>query len=431
LKKNIALFLSGQALSLFGSAVVQYAILWHVTLKTGSGAMMTVFTIVGFLPMFLTAPFGGVWADRFNRKHLINIADGSIAAASLIVALVLIMGFDSMGLLLFCAAVRSFGQGVQMPAVGAFIPQIVPAEHLMRVNGLQSSIQSFAMLTAPAISGVLMSVAPLETLFFLDVFTAAVGISILFFFVKVPPADVPAAAGKRVAEEVAPAHGQPPPGDPNAPFAVAQTGVERKRSKYFHDMKEGLRYTREHRYIRLLLSLSAIFMFFASPAMFLTPLQVARNFGDDVWRLAAIEIAFSIGMMAGGILIGLWGGFKTHAFTLSLACVLFGLETIGLGVTGVFPIYIGIMAVMGVTMPLYNAPAMGLLQSTVDPAFMGRVFSVMTMLNSALMPLGMLLFGPAADRVSIDLLLVGTGAVMALLGIPFAVSKALRRTGRG
>jgi DHA3 family macrolide efflux protein-like MFS transporter len=405
-KKNIALFLIGQALSFFGSMVVQYAILWHVTLKTGSGVMMTVFTVAGFLPMLVTSPFGGVWADRFNRKHLINIADGSIAVASLIVAFVLILGFEGIGLLLLCAAVRSFGQGVQMPAVGAFIPQIVPAEHLTRVNGIQTGIQSFVALTAPMLSGVLMSLAPLETLFFLDVFTAAVGISILLFFVKVPPAE-----------------GQSPP-------EAAQTGGERKRLNYFHDLKEGLRYIRERRYILLLIVLSAVFMFFASPAELLTPLQTARNFGNDVWRLTAIEIAFSVGMMLGGVLIGLWGGFNTRAFTLSLACVLFGFETIGLGVTDVFPIYIGIMALIGVTLPLYNAPAMVLLQSTVDPGFMGRVLSVMMMMNSAILPMGMLLFGPMADRVSIDLLLIGTGAVMALLGIPFAASKALREAGR-
>ncbi|MDR2131736.1 MAG: MFS transporter [Clostridiales Family XIII bacterium] len=399
-KKNIALFLSGQALTLFGSMVVQYAILWHITLKTGSGAMMTVFSVASFLPMLLTSPFGGVWADRFNRKHLINIADGAIAVASMAVAIFLFISPDRIGILLICTIVRAFGMGVQMPAVGALIPQIVPAEHLTRINGLQSGIQSFAALTAPMLSGILMSFAPLAALFLLDVVTAAFGIGILFFFVKVPPLE-----------------------------ACAGAGAQEKPS-YFRDLREGLRYIGKRRYIMLLIGLSAVFMFFASPAVLLTPLQAARNFGDDVWRLAAIEIAFSVGMMAGGVLIGAWGGFKNRAFTLALACAAFGIETIGLGVTPVFWIYLGIMAVIGVSIPLYNAPAMALLQSTVDPAFMGRVFSVFMMLNSALMPMGMLLFGPAADWVSIDLMLIATGAVMALLGIPFAASKSLREAGR-
>jgi DHA3 family macrolide efflux protein-like MFS transporter len=394
-KINTALFMTGQALSLFGSMVVQYAIMWHITLETQSGTMMTVFTVVGFLPMFLISPFGGVWADRFNRKYIINIADGGIAAASLIVALFILSGTDSVWILLFCSMVRSLGQGVQTPAVGAFIPQIVPAERLTRINGIQGSVQSFIALSAPFVSGALMSFAPLWMLFFLDVVTAVIGISVLFFFVKVPAAEK----------------------------------SERKKLEYFGDLKAGIGYMRKRRYIVALFVLSAAFMFFASPAMMLTPLQVTRNFGDDAWRLAAVEITFSVGMMAGGVLIGAWGGFKNRVFTMSLACALFGVCTAGLGLTSYFSVYNVIMALIGLTLPLYNAPVMTLLQTTVDPEFMGRVLSVIMMLNSVMVPMGMLVFGPVSDRLSINIILVGTGAVTALLCVPFAANRSLREAG--
>jgi DHA3 family macrolide efflux protein-like MFS transporter len=163
-KKNTVLFLGGQALSMFGSMIVQYAIGWHLILKTGSGTMISLFAIAGFLPMFFISPFAGVWADRFNRKYLINISDGVIALASLIVAVLFFFGYEHIGILMACAALRSFAQGVQTPAVGAFIPQIVPAEHLTRINGIQASIQSLCMFAAPMASAALMSFAPLETL---------------------------------------------------------------------------------------------------------------------------------------------------------------------------------------------------------------------------------------------------------------------------
>jgi DHA3 family macrolide efflux protein-like MFS transporter len=171
-------------------------------------------------------------------------------------------------------------------------------------------------------------------------------------------------------------------------------------------------------------------MFFASPAMLLTPLQVARNFGDDAWRLAAIEVTFSVGMMAGGVLIGVWGGFKNRVITLALSCALFGIETIGLGIAPGFLIYCVVMAIMGVSMPLYNTPVMVLLQTTVDPAFMGRVLSVIMMLNSVMIPVGMLIFGPVSDKISIDLIRIGTGIVMALLCIPYTASRTLREAGK-
>ena len=311
----------------------------------------------------------------------------------------LIFGFENFGILLVGAVVRSFGQGVQMPAVGAFIPQIVPEQHLTKINGIHGSIQSFITLTSPVASGVLMSATPLGLLFFIDVITAAAGISILFFLVKVP-------AVKK-----------------------AERPAEQKPLKYPHDLKEGLEYIKKHEHLLLLIVLSAVFMFFASPSAMLTPLQVTRNFGNEVWRLSAIEIAFSAGMMAGGILIGFWGGFKNRVFTITLSCALFGIETIALGIVPVFWVYIGIMAGVGVTMPLYNTPVMVILQTTVEPEFMGRVLSVITMLNSVMMPLGMLIFGPLSDTVSIDVILVVTGIVMTLLSIPYLAIKSLRDAG--
>jgi DHA3 family macrolide efflux protein-like MFS transporter len=408
-KQNTALFVGGQALTLFGSMVVQYAILWHITLKTQSGTMMTVFTIAGFIPMFFISPFGGVWADRFNKKNIINIADGAIAFVSLIVAVFLFFGFDHVGLLLACAVVRSLGQGVQMPAVGAFVPQIVPQEHLTRVNGIQGSIQSVSMLAAPMASGALMSFAPLETLFLVDVVTAAIGISILYFFVKVPqaPQEVPAAEG-----------------------AVPEGNLGHMGIDYFRDLKEGLRYIRQHRFILRLILLSVGFFIAVSPTAFLTTLQVTRDFGADVWRLTAIEVAFLAGMIAGGILIGTWGGFKNRIYTMALSCALCGIESIGLGLAPVFWIYLVIMGTMGLTMPLYNTPSTVLLQTKVEQAYMGRVFAVFSMVSSIMMPAGMLLFGPLADIVTIDSLLIISGGVIVLLSIPFVASKTLREAGK-
>jgi DHA3 family macrolide efflux protein-like MFS transporter len=396
-KKDAALFIIGQALSHFGSIVVQYAILWHITLTTQSGTMMTLFTIVLFFPMFFISPFAGVWADRYNRKYIINIADGAIAFASLVVAILLIMGYTNYWILLICAFTRSLGYGTQMPAVSALIPIIVPKEHLTKINGIQSSIQSLGNLTAPMISGVLMTLAPLQTLFFLDVVTAAIGISILFFLVKVPAIEIQG---------------------------------EQKKPKYFGELREGLKYIRQQGYILRMIIIAAIFQIFLSPTNLLTPLQVARKFGDDVWRLTAIEVTSSIGMMVGGILIGVWGGFKNRVFTMAFACFLFGSVAIGLGVTPNFWFYIGIMAIAGLLMPLFNTTAVVMLQSKVDPAFMGRVFSVFGMISSVMMPAGMLIFGPLADNISIDYILIGTGIAIALLAIPFVTSKVLREAGK-
>jgi DHA3 family macrolide efflux protein-like MFS transporter len=401
-KKNTTLFLAGQALSLFGTMVVQYAILWHITLTTQSGAMMTVFTVAAFLPMFFISPFAGVWADRFNRKHIINISDGVTALFSLLAAVFILAGTDSVSILFACTLVRSCGQGVQMPAVGAFIPDIVPAEHLLRINGLQGSIQSVITLATPAVSGALMTFTTLPALFFLDVVTALAGIGIVLFCVKIPPK-----------------------------AATAADAPVREGAARFRELRAGIHYIKAHGYVLRMIVLSAVFLFFFAPAALLTPLQVTRTFGDEVWRLSAIEIVFSVGMMAGGMIIALWGGFRNRIYTMALSCALTGLLSAGLGLAPGFSFYLVLMAVMGISAALWNAPSMTLLQTTVDGAFMGRVLSVFTMVGSTMMPLGMVVFGPLADTVPIEALLIGTGCVVTLLCLPMLASRTLREAGSG
>lgn len=322
-----------------------------------------------------------------------------IAFFSLLVAVFLMFGIDSYGILLFCALIRSFGQGTQAPAVGAFIPQIVPQEWLTKINGIQSSIQSLVALSSPMISGALMTFAPLQILFFIDVVTALIGISIVLFFVKSPEKE----------KSILP---------------------EQKDAAYFHDLKEGFKYIRKHGYVLRMIVFTALFLFLFTPAMFLTPLQVARSFGSDVWRLSAIEITFSVGMMAGGILIGMWGGFRNRIYTMAFSMASCGILAAGLGITSNFWIYLAIMAITGVVMPLWNTPSMVLLQTRVEPTFMGRVLSVFTMVSSVMMPAGMIVFGPVADAVSIDLILVATGITGALLAVPFIASRTLHEAGK-
>jgi DHA3 family macrolide efflux protein-like MFS transporter len=395
-KKNTVLFLTSQTLSLFGTMVVQYAIMWHIVLQTQSGAMMTVYILVGVLPTFFTSLFGGVWADRYNKKHIINLADGSIAVASLAIAICLSAGIGSIILLMLAAAVRALGQGVQQPAVNSLVPLIVPEEKLLKINGINGSLQSGIYILSPMVSASLMMVAPLETLFFIDVITAAIAIAILYCLVKVPQT-----AGKKKNAE---------------------------NSSYFADLINGLKYIKSRKYLLWLVVISAVYHIAVSPSAFLSPLQVTRNFGDDIWRLSAIEIAFAGGMMLGGILVGIWS-FRNKIYSIGMATCVLGVMTILLGQWTDFIPYLACMGICGIFWAYYNAPNMTLLQEKVSPDYLGRVLSVFTMLGSVAMPFGMLFFGPLGDIININYIMIGTGTVMLFLGMVFFVSKILREAG--
>ncbi|SBW08687.1 membrane hypothetical protein [uncultured delta proteobacterium] len=147
-EKRAVLFLASQNVSLFGSSVTGLAIIWHVTLQTASGSWMTCIVLASMLPQVAISPLAGVWADRYNRKYLIMAADGGIAGATLLLALVYLAGYESLELLLGIAAVRSVGAGIQAPAVNAVVPQLVPVASLTRFNGINQSLNAAMQLLA-------------------------------------------------------------------------------------------------------------------------------------------------------------------------------------------------------------------------------------------------------------------------------------------
>jgi DHA3 family macrolide efflux protein-like MFS transporter len=402
-KKNIALFLTGQAISLIGSSLVGYAIMWHVTLGTQSGVLMTIFTIATTIPLVLISPFGGVWADRYNKRFMVCAPDAFIAVITLVIALSFVFGADNLILLFTCTVVRTFGQGIQMPAVNALIPEIVPEKHLLRVNGINSSIQSVMFIASPALGGLFLSFLPIQSVLFVDVITAIIGIGIVLFLVKTPTE--------------------------KKSISFRLENIAPNTKSYFADLKDGMKYIRTHSFLKRLFFLFAMFSILISPAALLTPLQVARDFGPQVWRLSALEVCFSAGMIVGGIIIASWGGFKNKVFTIAFCLAFTAITTVGLGLATNFVLYLAITLIEGLLLPFGETPIMTILQTKVDKEYMGRVFSVSTIIGSVAMPIGMCLFGPLGDIIKIDYLLIATGVLMVILSIIVATDKLLRKAG--
>lgn len=391
-QQKIRSFLTAQTISLFGSSLVQYAIVWYITLTTSSGKMLTISTICGFLPQILVSLFAGVWIDRHDRKKMIMLSDILIAIATLTLAVSFLSGYRSIWLLFGVLVVRSAGTGIQTPAVGALIPQLVPKEELMRINGINSTLSSLMMFLSPAVGGAILSVAPLEVTLFIDVITAIIGVGITAT-IKVEP-------------------------------LIKKDRIE---NSYLKEIGEGFRYLRENRFVRRLLLFQLCILFLISPSAFLTPLMVSRTFGAEVWRLTAGEMTYSLGMVLGGLLIAGWGGFKNRMHTTILAGFVYGSLMIGLGVASVFIVYLVFNTVIGLTSPCYNAPITVSIQERVEPNFHGRIFSLMQISTSCALPLGMTLFGPLSDKIPVQVILIVCGGLVAIISFGMFVSKAMEQ----
>lgn len=396
-KNTAARFLAAQTISLFGSSLVQYAIVWYITLSTSSGRMLTISTVCSFAPQIAISLFAGVWIDRYDRKSLIMLSDTVIALSTLILAIAFLSGHRNKWLLFTVLMVRSAGTGIQTPAVNAVIPQIVPQKHLMQVNGIQNTITSLIMFLSPAVSGAILSVSTLETTLFIDVFTALIGVGITSALT------IPGYRKDTLA------------GSDNAGRKDGLKSRDNiKESSGILSMKQGFLYLKTDSFVRHLLLFQIAVLFLISPSAFLTPLMVSRTFGPEVWRLTASEMTYSMGSVLGGILITSWGGFKKRLKTTVLAGWLYGVLMAGLGVAPVFLFYLACNLMIGITSPCYNSPITVSIQEQVPASMQGRVFSFMQISTSCALPLGMMVFGPLADVVRIQYLLIGGGfAVMA------------------
>lgn len=386
LRKTI-LFLSGQTVSLFGSMLVQYAVFWYLTITYQSGVIMMLAALFGFLPQAVISIFGGVWADRHNRKLLIIGADAAIAATTLALAIIMMNGIDAPWIIFLALAIRSAGAGIQMPAVASLLPQIVPTRNLIRVNGVNGSIQSAMALLAPAAAGAIYawssastggSSASLVPIFFIDVVTAIIGIGFLLV--------IPVAAVRRAAD--------------------VETG-------YFADLVDGVRYVAHHAFVRWLLIVFAIIFVLTVAPSNLTPLMAVRSFDageqQNVINLAVLEVSFSVGMMLGGILVASLFAKRSRIGMIIVSSLVFGALSIGMGISPNIWIFFGFMFLIGLAVPFFSTPSFTLLQETVEPERQGRVFGFIGIVMALAMPLGMVIFGPLADTVPIEVLLIAAG----------------------
>ncbi len=380
-KKKTIIFLSSQGISLFGSSLVNFAIIWYITLRTSSGTMLMLSVMASFLPQILISLFAGVWADRFNRKYVIMASDALTAGATLALAVLFLHGYRQIWLMFAATAVRAIGAGIQSPAISAILPQFVPPDKLMRINGISGSLRSFIMILSPAAGGWLLAAFSVETAFLVDVVTAAIAIFIMFLL--------------RI-----PAH---------------EKAVSLQSASVTDDLKEGINYVKGHPLLRSLLIYYAFFFFLISPAALLTPLLITRSFGAEVWRLTANEVLYSSGAVAGGLIMAVWGGFRHRMLTIALACAAHGISAVLLGIAPNFMVYLGVMFFTGIFMPIFSTAETVMIQETVDNNMQGRVFSMIDVIILTVMPIGMLIFGPLADVIRVESLMIATGILMVVV----------------
>lgn len=387
--RKTALFLASQSITLFGSMIVQMSIVWYATLKTSSGGWLAAFSICSYLPQFLISFFAGVWADRYSHKKLIMLSDGVIAIATLIMFFAMPMissDFILLSALLVVSMIRSVGAGIQMPAVHAVIPRLVPEAYLMRYNGIHATMQSIVQFAAPAVAGVVLSIGTFRSALFIDILTAILGIGLL------------------------------------SCVLLPKQQASNENVSVLSEIKAGLHYSFSDRMLGKVLIVYGLYILLCVPAGFMAALLVSRIYGHAYWYLTAVELVGFAGMASGGVLMSMWGGFQNRIKTLAAGLLILSVMTIGMGVSPYFLLYLVMMFVYSIALTVIQTATTTIIQENAESAMQGRVFGFMGTMYSGFLPAGMAVFGPLADLLPLPWIMVGSGMALALVTV-YALAK--------
>lgn len=387
-KKPFFTVWTGQAFSLLGSQLVQFALIWYLTKQTGSATVLATATLVGMLPQIFLGPIAGSFVDRSNRRRIMILADLGIALATLALAALFALGWVQIWHIYALMLFRSLGQSFHSPAFSASTSLMVPKENLSRVQGVNQMLGGGLNIVSAPLGALLLELLPMQGVLFVDVVTALIAVA------TVLPVSIP----------------QPP---------RAPNGADGKPIGFWADFRQGYRYVLTWPGMLIIVVMATLINFLLTPAGALAPLLITKHFGQGVIQLGWFDAIFGAGVIVGGLLLGVWGGFKKRTATAFAGLVFLGLPyaVVGFLPASGFLFSLAMMVIVGMAHPIVNGSLGATMQAVVDPGMQGRVFTLTGSLSTAMTPLSLLVAGPVADLLGIQSWYIVGGLLCAGLGV--------------
>ncbi len=383
-KRVFAIIWSGQFVSLLSSTVVNFGVIIWLTIETGSAEMLAYAALAGMLPQAVLGPFSGVFIDRWDRKRIMILSDGFIAFCTLILAILFWLDIAQMWHIFISLALRSVGSAFHAPAMQASVPLLAPESQFTRVAGINQIIQSVGFIAGPALGALLITAMDIEYLLLIDVLGAAIACTSLLFI------HIPNPAKK-----------------------------EETVKHLLHEMKEGVTAILQNRGLAWVFLFSIIAAFLIVPVSVLFPLMTKNHFGGAEFEMGLIEALWGAGTLLGGIVMGASNYKKNKVALINLMYVILGVSFLfsGLLDTGGFLWFAVWTVIGGVAGAVYQSAFTPLVQTQIDAAALGRVFSMLFSLMMIPSIFRLIGIGFFAETLGITLSFIVCGALLILIGI--------------
>ncbi|HBX69875.1 MAG TPA: MFS transporter [Chloroflexi bacterium] len=303
------------------------------------------------------------------------IADGIIALATIALAILFALNSVEIWHIYLLMFIRSLAGGFHGNSMAASTSLMVPKEHLTRIQGINQMLNGGLNIVAAPLGALLIELLPMQGILAIDVVTAAFAIVPLFFFAVPQP--------ERIEQGQLQGVGKP---------------------SVWQDFLSGLRYMLGWPGLMMIALMAVLINFLLTPAFSLLPLLVKDYFGGEALQLGWINSAFGVGIIIGGLLLGVWGGFKRKIMTSMMGLVGMGVGTLLLSQvppTGIY-LAVGAALITGIMQPIVNGPIFAVMQSTVAPDMQARIFSLLSSMASGMSPIGLIIAGPISDKMGIQ-----------------------------
>ncbi|NLD72185.1 MAG: MFS transporter [Chloroflexi bacterium] len=383
----------GQAVSLVGSHLVRFALVWWLTEVTGSAVALATATTMFTLPSIFLGPFAGVLIDRLPRKWVLIISDGSVAVFTAILSLLFWLDVAQPWHVFAIIFLRAIGDTFQNPAMMSTTPLMVPKDQYQRVAGMNATLFGITAFAVPPLGAALLGVMGVRGVLPLDVITAVAALLPLVFI--------------------------PIPQPEKTPDQAKGTAA------VLHDLSEGLRYIWNWKGMRWFMLTTLIWGVFMTPMFSFQPLLVTQHFKGGSVELGWLSSGFGVGMLVGGAILSAWGGFPRRIATSIVGTVVTSLGRLAVGLTppGMWPLAIAGQFVAGLGFAAHTSGMRAAEQAAVDPKMQGRFFAVSHATFTGLTPISLAIFGPLADTWGVRpfwFLMPAAGIVLAIVrrGIP-------------
>ncbi len=380
---------TGQAFSLLGSSLVDFALIWWLTKLTGSAVILSIAAIIVVVPNVFLSPVTGTLVDRWNRRLVIMVADASIALATLVLAILFALDIQAVGFVFLIMFIRALGTAFHRPAMMASTTLMVPKRHYSRIAGLNNALRGTLQIAAPPLGALLLEILPMQSILAIDVGTALLAV-VPLFFIGIPQ-----------------------------PKRNQTSQIAASKPSMLDDLLEGLRFIWGWPGLLMLIGVYAMVHLLVAPSMALMPLLVTEHFQGGVLQLAWLQSAAGAGLVVGGITLGIWGGFKRRMYTAMVALTLLGVGMLGVGFspTSAFPLAIGSMFLVGLAISYVTSIRLAVLQASVPPEMQGRVITVALNGTSATDPIGLMIAGPLAAALGVSIWYILGGIITLIMGI--------------